>query len=316
VECSCNPHPDNFHPAGRAALQTFFYEKAATDLQPESVPEVEALPRALGHEIEQLIDEAVGLGVIDAEAVAGMRAGSVHAGDETFALPPGVEFPLPPTPWKLGVVVKRWLQEGAGTHDKGAAVRADDFCAPYQVQLDNGRMIFVPSDQDSCIRVAGPDAPASPHRELANPEWLARAETMPNYKSLVELAVAVGDYPEPTVAAALTGILESVRQLLAAGADPSQAHGSGMTPLFVAARRGDYPLVRLLLAHGASVHGVARDVARGVASGTALHAICMYDVAQSDNCAEVLVRAGCDTRARMYVSNAAPGHPGLTSPGR
>ena len=45
--------------------------EADLEPEPESVPEVESLE----HDIERLFDEAVGLGAINAKAVAGMRAG-------------------------------------------------------------------------------------------------------------------------------------------------------------------------------------------------------------------------------------------------
>jgi hypothetical protein len=136
---------------------------------------------------------------------------------------------------------------------------------------------------------------------------------MPDYKSLVELAAAVGNFPEHTVAATLAGILDSVRQLLAAGANPSQVHDTGLTPLFVAAKRGDHPMVRLLLAHGAFVnHRLFATVAHPERSGTALHATCMYvpgcAFMESDqtSCAEILVRAGCDTRALVHIAERSP----------
>ena len=48
--------------------------EADLEPEPESVPEVETLE----HDIERLFDEAVGLGAINAKAVAGMRAGMAN----------------------------------------------------------------------------------------------------------------------------------------------------------------------------------------------------------------------------------------------
>jgi hypothetical protein len=158
---------------------------------------------------------------------------------------------------------------------------------PNQVQLDTGRLISAPSDELDIIRAAKPDAP-SPYRELKNPEWIAWVEAMPDYKNLV--------------GAATDGDLETVHRLLAAGADPSLRDLSdggifGMTPLFAAASIGELSIVRMLLAHGAAVNDQPLTSGKAVC-GTALHAACGCDHARGRqaDCAEVLVRAGCDTQ--------------------
>ena len=53
--------------------------------------------------------------------------------------------------WSPGVIVQLAYREpefGVG------------FLAPYQVSLDNGRLIFCPSDDDMCIRLAAEQPPA------------------------------------------------------------------------------------------------------------------------------------------------------------
>ena len=91
----------------------------------------------------------------------------------------------------------------------------------------------------------------------------------------------------PLVAAAARGRVEVAMLLLEGGADPSRANSDGNgTPLMVAAQSGHLELLRLLLARGAAV-----DAAHPVGGGTAFHAACFKNQAE---CAEALVRAGCD----------------------
>jgi hypothetical protein len=67
-------------------------------------------------------------------------------------------------------------------------------------------------------------------------------------------AVVCAQSPTPALLdAALRGDRDRIRALLASGADPAAADGSGTTPLMNAARAGDLPSVRLLIAAGARV---------------------------------------------------------------
>ena len=45
--------------------------------------------------------------------------------------------------WASGTVIQLWYTEEGF---------AQDFYAPYQVELDEGRLIFAPEDSDRCIR--------------------------------------------------------------------------------------------------------------------------------------------------------------------
>jgi ankyrin repeat protein len=89
-------------------------------------------------------------------------------------------------------------------------------------------------------------------------------------------------------AAVQHGRLEAVQLLLDAGADPSRASsdGDGATALMAAAGYGQPEVLRLLLARGAAVDAV--DPGDGT---TAFHWACVNN---SADCAEALVRAGCD----------------------
>ena len=98
--------------------------------------------------------------------------------------------------------------------------------------------------------------------------------------------------------AAHHGRLEAVRLLLEAGADPSFWDDEGSTPLMEAADFGELEVLQLLLAWGATVDAVAiSDDGRSDSGGprglhgTAFHCACYTNHAE---CAEALVRAGCD----------------------
>jgi hypothetical protein len=87
---------------------------------------------------------------------------------------------------------------------------------------------------------------------------------------------------------AAQGSLEVARLLLDAGADPSRAGSDayGVTPLMTAALNGQLKFLGLLLGRGAAVDAV--DARTG---STAFHSACYHNQAE---CAEALVRAGCD----------------------
>jgi hypothetical protein len=143
-------------------------------------------------------------------------------------------------------------------------------------------MVCVPFDHESCIRVAAPGSAAAPFPELADPEWIAWAKNMDEYYNLVELA-HVGD-------------LATVRRMLVAGACPDYTDGiAGMTPLVAAAGNCQLPMVRLLVAYGASVKRIPAGIG-SAEGGTALHAMCGTDSVGYDHAegVEVLMRAGCD----------------------
>jgi hypothetical protein len=90
------------------------------------------------------------------------------------------------------------------------------------------------------------------------------------------------------------GRLEVVQLLLDGGADPSLAAGDGSldgaTPLMGAAGCGQLEVLRLLLGRGAAVDAMQPDT-----GSTAFHFACGNNQA---DCAEELVRAGCDYRIK------------------
>ena len=51
--------------------------------------------------------------------------------------------------WESGTVIKLWYTEEDF---------AQGFYAPYQVELDDGNLIFAPEDSDECVRRAPPEA--------------------------------------------------------------------------------------------------------------------------------------------------------------
>ena len=99
--------------------------------------------------------------------------------------------------------------------------------------------------------------------------------------------------------AAVNGRLEVVRLLLDAGADLSLANGAGGTPLMVAAGRGHLEVLRLLLWRGAAVDAVSPGD-----GWTAFHIACTLNQA---DCAEALVRAGCDVGLKANNGETSPG---------
>ena len=48
-----------------------------------------------------------------------------------------------PNHWESGTVIKLWYTEDSF---------AQGYYAPYQVELDEGRLIFAPEDSDACVR--------------------------------------------------------------------------------------------------------------------------------------------------------------------
>jgi hypothetical protein len=82
------------------------------------------------------------------------------------------------------------------------------------------------------------------------------------------------------------GNLEAARLLLEGGADPSRLDSEGNTPLMTAAVKDYVGVLRLLLARGAAVDAVHTDH-----GATAFHAACVTNHLE---CAEILLRAGCD----------------------
>eukprot|EP01045_Picozoa_sp_COSAG04_P016320 COSAG04_NODE_1351_length_7119_cov_17.943447_2_plen_1558_part_00 len=82
----------------------------------------------------------------------------------------------------------------------------------------------------------------------------------------------------------------AVRFLLDRGANPSLADSLGGTPLMTSAANGFLPLLRLLLESKAEVNAV-----RPQDGATAFHFTCFNNM---PDCAEALVRAGCDTSLR------------------
>jgi ankyrin repeat protein len=88
------------------------------------------------------------------------------------------------------------------------------------------------------------------------------------------------------------GRLEVARLLLDGGADPSIAASNDNTPLMAAVANGQLEVLRLLLGRGAiTTVDAASSVTGGLTAMTSFHFACFHN---RPNCAEALVRAGCD----------------------
>jgi ankyrin repeat protein len=106
----------------------------------------------------------------------------------------------------------------------------------------------------------------------------------------------------PITLAAICNRPECVRLLLAHGADPSQPASDGVgtveMPLYVAAAYGCAEVIELLLKNGAPIDAKNIDgedyTADGQVFWTAFHAACYFGKL---DCADMLVRAGCDQSA-------------------
>jgi len=70
--------------------------------------------------------------------------------------------------WTVGTIVKLFYTQSSFPAGK---------CAPYQIRLDDGRLIYSPADEDRVIRAAGPNA-GSPSYEEEEPE-LPEEEKLP-----------------------------------------------------------------------------------------------------------------------------------------
>jgi hypothetical protein len=68
----------------------------------------------------------------------------------------------------------------------------------------------------------------------------------------------------PLVAAAQSGSAESVRSLLAAGADVNATAADGRTPLIAAAQSGNVEVVRMLISAGAALNAATRGTGTAV----------------------------------------------------
>eukprot|EP01045_Picozoa_sp_COSAG04_P019896 COSAG04_NODE_1977_length_5094_cov_11.505105_3_plen_871_part_00 len=88
-------------------------------------------------------------------------------------------------------------------------------------------------------------------------------------------------------AAVTYGKEAAVRFLLERGANPSLADSNDYTPLMCAAYDGNQPIMRMLMEAKADL-----DAVGPMSGGTAFHSACDYN---RPDCAEALVRAGCDT---------------------
>eukprot|EP01045_Picozoa_sp_COSAG04_P000282 COSAG04_NODE_6_length_47123_cov_87.347482_5_plen_1442_part_00 len=110
--------------------------------------------------------------------------------------------------------------------------------------------------------------------------------------AMSETASASGEKMQATALCRAVGHKQqvAVRLLLDRGANPNLPTSLGGTPLMHAAGVGPLPVMRMLLEAKAEVDAVHPEF-----GGTALHVACERNQA---DCAEALIRAGCDTSLR------------------
>ena len=90
--------------------------------------------------------------------------------------------------WKPGTIVKAWYREDSWEEDSWAA---------YQVQLDDGNLIFAPIDDDNVIRkaAAGSVSPYNPTERTEPMTWeeIGKWDTAPDYAPPAHKAKAPDD---------------------------------------------------------------------------------------------------------------------------
>ena len=118
--------------------------------------------------------------------------------------------------------------------------------------------------------------------------------------AVVVAALAATGIDTPVADAAMRGDIESIRRLLADGADVNAAHGDGMSALHWAARHGDPDMAAMLLAAGARIDADTR-----VGGYTPLHL-----AAEGGNgaVARLLVEEGADVSATTTPGGTQPIH--------
>ena len=102
------------------------------------------------------------------------------------------------------------------------------------------------------------------------------------------------------------GDTESVRSLLRSGADANVAQGDGITPLHLAAERGDLALAKLLLDAKARVEAKTR-----IGAYTPLH---LASQGGHADVVEALLGAGADPASRTTNSGVTPLHLAAMAP--
>jgi ankyrin repeat protein len=100
--------------------------------------------------------------------------------------------------------------------------------------------------------------------------------------------------------------LDAARSLLGAGADPNVAQGDGMTPLHLAAERGNVEMAKLLIGARANVNAKTR-----IGEYTPLHVASAGGHVQV---VEALLSAGADASARTSNSGVTPLHLAAMAP--
>jgi ankyrin repeat protein len=136
-----------------------------------------------------------------------------------------------------------------------------------------------------------------------------RARAIALLESRVDVTMPAADGTTALHYAVLQNDLELVRQLLAAGADPSAVNRYGITPLHLAAVNGSAPLIEQLLAAGADANEA------GPEGETALMTAARTGVVAA---ADVLLKHGAAVDARedwhgqtALMWAAAEGHPAM-----
>jgi ankyrin repeat protein len=118
---------------------------------------------------------------------------------------------------------------------------------------------------------------------------------------------AVQESPAPLLDATRAGDVETVRSLLAGGADANAARGDGVTALHLAAERGRLDIAKLLIGAGASAGAETR-----IGAYTPLH---VAAEGGHVDLVEALLGAGANASAKTTNSGVTPLHLAAKAPG-
>ena len=204
--------------------------------------------------------------------------------------------------WQPGTVLLHWYTQPS--FEAGMA-------APYQVALDNGKTIYVPRDEDKCVRATTKPRPIDAQYQFLFSSQFQHATPVP-----VEIYRAAGRGELPKVvkwlrkggstdaahsdttvdgrvttvpllhAVACEGHLELARMLLKRGASVDLPTSLGITALMQAAYSGQLSILLLLMQNLASL-----DLQDLVGRTTLMHAAGQGQTA----CVQALLRAKADT---------------------
>ena len=174
--------------------------------------------------------------------------------------------------WQPGTVTRHWYTQKSFPQN---------MCAPYQVRLDTGKMIFAPMDEDQFIRI-------HPTHTLKAEERCVQAECRELRREQADKVRKPPPTDSSVCDAAHDGQLKRLRKLLDKGGNPDAKETFG-SALMMACLEDNDQCAALLLERGARVNQTREG------GETALHNACANG---SVRCTKLLLDAGANPSAR------------------